>query len=378
MIYFDNASTTKTDLEVEKKFLEYNEEYFANPSSVHELANSTNKMIEKSKLVILNKLNLNKYDYEVIFTSGATESNNLAIKGFYSRKNENSYIVTSAVEHPSIENTVLYINENFEKAIFVPCVKDGLFDYDELENILKTKKVSMITVMLVNNELGDILNLQKIRNLIDKYDKNIVLFSDTTQAIGKIKFDYSILDMMSLSFHKIKGFKGCGILIKRKNIKLDPILVGGGQQNNIRSGTMNAPMYLANAFCLQLAINNFETHRKNASQLKKYIVEKLQNVDEVHINTDLENSSDFILNFSLLKTKASVVVEALSNREIYVSTTSACSSHKTKFSKTVNCKFNDKHISENSIRLSFDGTESLDSGVEFVRFFKEILNDIKR
>lgn len=378
MIYFDNASTTKLDNRVLEKFIEYENKYYANPSSVHDFADQTNKLITLSKKAILKSLNLDETKYDVIFTSGATESNNLAIKGYLNRKLTDTYLITTEVEHPSVSKTIEYISNNFEQAITIACSKEGYIDFTYLEEILKTKKVNFICMMLVNNETGNILNLKKVKELINKYNKNIVLFTDATQAIGKIQYDFSIFDMLTLSFHKIKGFKNFGLLIKKKEIKLTEQIQGGGQQNNLRSGTMNPPMYIANAYALQLITKEMETNNAKVKQIRDYIVNELNKIEEVHINTDLKNSSNFILNFSLTKTKASVVVEALSNKEIYVSTTSACSSHFVSFSKVIQCQYKDNVLAENSIRLSFIGNESLDDAKTFIYELNNILNIIKK
>lgn len=379
MIYFDNAATTKPSKEVIDTFIKLNEQNFANPSSPHLFAFEGTKILAKANKIILKYLNLDPDTYEIIYTSGASESNNLAIKGYLSRnKNNGDVVITSKYEHPSVTYAVLEYKEGKIEPILLNANKDGNIDLTELKQILSSSKVSMISFMLVNNETGDILNLKEVRKLIDEVSPKTIFVSDCTQSVGKIDFDYSIFDMITLSLHKIEGLKSAGLLIKKKSIFLNCEISGGGQQNNLRSGTLNIPLIASNSIAIKNAILSLPERSKKAQELKNYLVKELNKIEEIHINTNLNNSSPFILNFSTTVSKASVVVEELSKKEIYVSTTSACSSHSASYSKVLkNMGFDDK-ICQNSIRLSFSGEEDITQGEEFIKEFTRIISSIKK
>lgn len=380
MIYFDNAATTKPLEKVLEIFKEKSLELYSNPSSPHNFASQSNKDYEIAKQSILRSLNLSDEVYNLVFTSGATEANNLFLLGFLPLKNPNisTSICYSAYEHPSITEVIKTLPPNI-KTYQLRGNPSCSIDLDEIQLQIKNG-VSLICSMAVSNETGSILPLKEIRNLIDNSNKDIVLFSDITQLVGKLDYDYSILDAMTFSFHKFNGIKGLGCLIFKKTLQVRNILFGGGQQNNLRSGTLNSPLFYANAYALKQAQTNIKTNQDKVEEVFNFLVISLLQIDNIKLTLDYTNlnTTHYVLNFILLKHKASVVVEELSRRKIYVSTTSACSSHKLAYSEVLLNMGLSINEASNSIRLSFSKDNIIEEAKEFINNLKEILEILKQ
>ena len=368
-IYFDNAATTKPLDEILSTYEKVAKEYYGNASSIHFLGAEAFNLLNKASEQILNNFSLN--GYEVIFTSGATEAINLAIKGYcLMHQNRGKHIITSVYEHPSVLESIKQLEENFGFIVtYLDIDSDGHIDYEQLKNSI-TKETILVAIMAVNNEIGSINDARKIKELIK--DKNkIVFFMDTTQAIGKIKLDYSLLDMFVVAGHKIHGLKGTGCLIKKRSIDLLPLNSGGGQQENLRSGTIDLPGAISLSRAIRLINQDLDNNFKKVVLLRDSLLSYLEdNKDHFEINSSYENP--YIINFSSKYHKASVIVEALSRRGIYVSSISACHSKKEKFSYVVDALKKDKKIAKNTIRVSF----SYDNTVEEVEVLKEELHKI--
>ena len=368
-IYFDNAATTKPLDEILSTYEKVAKEYYGNASSIHFLGAEAFNLLNKASEQILNNFSLN--GYEVIFTSGATEAINLAIKGYcLMHQNRGKHIITSVYEHPSVLESIKQLEENFGFIVtYLDIDSDGHIDYEQLKNSI-TKETILVAIMAVNNEIGSINDARKIKELIK--DKNkIVFFMDTTQAIGKIKLDYSLLDMFVVAGHKIHGLKGTGCLIKKRSIDLLPLNSGGGQQENLRSGTIDLPGAISLSRAIRLINQDLDNNFKKVVLLRDSLLSYLEdNKDYFEINSSYENP--YIINFSSKYHKASVIVEALSRRGIYVSSISACHSKKEKFSYVVDALKKDKKIAKNTIRVSF----SYDNTLEEVEVLKEELHKI--
>ena len=368
-IYFDNAATTKPLDEILSTYEKVAKEYYGNASSIHFLGAEAFNLLNKASEQILNNFSLN--GYEVIFTSGATEAINLAIKGYcLMHQNRGKHIITSVYEHPSVLESIKQLEENFGFIVtYLDIDSDGHIDYEQLKNSI-TKETILVAIMAVNNEIGSINDARKIKELIK--DKNkIVFFMDTTQAIGKIKLDYSLLDMFVVAGHKIHGLKGTGCLIKKRSIDLLPLNSGGGQQENLRSGTIDLPGAISLSRAIRLINQDLDNNFKKVVLLRDSLLSYLEdNKDYFEINSSYENP--YIINFSSKYHKASVIVEALSRRGIYVSSISACHSKKEKFSYVVDALKKDKKIAKNTIRVSF----SYDNTLKEVEVLKEELHKI--
>lgn len=375
MIYFDNAATTKVNREVLATYVELCEKFFGNPSSNHRIGQESNKLLNAARANILKLLNLEN-EYEVIFTSGATESNNLVIKGLaLAYKNRGKHLITSMVEHPSVLNAFKQLRDEFGFELTVlPVDENGCVNIDVLKKEMRSDTI-LVSIMAVNNEVGSINNIKELSKVIHSYPK-CFFHSDTTQGFGKIPLDYQELDAFVASAHKIHGLKGSGLLVIRKNVAPLPLFSGGGQEFNLRSGTNDMPKDVALAKAVRLSFENMNANIKHIKEINDYLRNELKHIDEVIINSP-ENSSPYILDFSLKLHKASVVVEALSLKNIMVSTISACSSKRNEKSHVLTAMNKDLRLSSNPIRLSFDETNTLEEAQIFIQEFKNILENTK-
>lgn len=375
-IYLDNASTTKPYPELIELYKRISDDYFANPSSIHFEGQKAHDLLEKSRGVILDALHLEK-EHEVIFTSGATESINLGIKGYcLQNKNRGKHIISSAIEHPAVKESIQQLVDCFDfEAIFLPVDKNGKVSLDDLKAAIREDTI-LVSIMAVNNEIGSINPIEDIAKLLKDYPK-IVFHVDATQAIGKINLNYQDVDMISFSGHKIHGLHSSGALIKKKKITLLPINSGGGQENGFRSGTNDLPLAVTLAKAVKLEQDKIDENKRDLSAKSAYLLEYLNNhKDLYHLNSTGENP--FIVNFSLKTKKASVVVEALSNRGIMVSSISACHSRKEAISDTVFELTKDVNLAHNTVRVSFDSNNTLEEVKILVEELDNIIKEIKQ
>lgn len=370
MIYFDNAATTRPSLAVLKCFEKENEQCFANPSSRHAYGREAYRKLENARLSILKSLSLSN-DYRVLFTSGASESNNLAIKGIakeYLRRGKR--IITTQVEHPSALEAFRSLEKEGFEVIYLPTKEDGTVDPETLKENMN-KETILVSIMATNNETGsnnDILALSKIVHSFPKAFFHV----DVTQAIGKRDLPYSSIDLFSFSGHKIHGLKGTGALILKKNITLLRQIDGGDQEYFFRAGTDNLPGDEALAVALEEATKNLQDNIAHAKEISSFLREGLEKNDEILMNSPLDGSP-FILNFSLKRKKASVVTEALSHEGIYVSSVSACNSKGEPISYVLEAMGFSKERAMNSIRLSFSRENTLEEAKTFLNTLQNIL-----
>lgn len=370
MIYFDNAATTRPSLAVLECFEKENEQCFANPSSRHAYGREAYRKLENARLSILKSLSLSN-DYRVLFTSGASESNNLAIKGIakeYLRRGKR--IITTQVEHPSVLEAFRSLEKEGFEVIYLPTKEDGTVDPETLKENMN-KETILVSIMATNNETGsnnDILALSKIVHSFPKAFFHV----DVTQAIGKRDLPYSSIDLFSFSGHKIHGLKGTGALILKKNITLLRQIDGGDQEYFFRAGTDNLPGDEALAVALEEATKNLKDNIAHAKEISSFLREGLEKNDEILMNSPLDGSP-FILNFSLKRKKASVVTEALSHEGIYVSSVSACNSKGEPISYVLEAMGFSKERAMNSIRLSFSRENTLEEAKTFLNTLQNIL-----
>ena len=375
VIYLDNAATSKVHPEVLESFNQITLKYFANPSSIHALGQEAQRLLEKSREQILNLFNLKHH--EVIFTSGATEANNLAIKGYaFANKGRGNHIITTAIEHPSVLNAVKQLEKYGFEITILPVNEKGIIEVNSLKAAIKDNTI-LVSIMSVNNETGAINPIKEVGEILKDYPK-IAFHIDMTQAIGKIDIPLDYIDMFSFAGHKIHGLLGSGALIKEKKIILEPLNNGGGQENNLRSGTNTLALSASLAKALRLAINSQKENYEKVSRLRDYLLSYLKdNPDKYHLNSfDLANP--YIVNFSLLEHKASVVVEALSNKGIMVSSLSACHSKNEDYSYVVYAMNQDMKLAHNTIRVSFSYENTVDDVNALIRGLKQIVKEIKQ
>lgn len=373
-IYFDNAATTFPSEEVVLLYNNIEKGVFGNPNSIHHLGIEANSYLNKARESILDSFHTK--NHRVIFTASSTEANNLAIKGYcLAYKNRGNHIITTNVEHPSVLECFKQLEKEFDFKVTVLEVDNtGKIDVKNLEKAM-TSSTILVSTMAVNNEVGSINNIKDIVSIVRKFPK-ASLHVDTTQAIGKIELPYQDIDMFVCSSHKIHGLKGSGCLIAKKSISFMPLISGGGQEDNFRSGTQSVALACTLAKAIKSTLSNVALKSKNIASINAYIRDGLSHIDGVVINSG-KDASPYILNFSLLKKKASVVVEALSNKGIYVSSVSSCHSKKEEASYVVEAMYHDSLRASNTLRLSFDEANTLEEAKEFVSTLKSILESIK-
>ena len=373
LIYLDNAATTACNNEVLEAYVKAKTSYFANPSSIHAEGQQANRLLDKARESILSILNCK--NHEVIFTSGATESINLAIKGYALKyQNRGKHIISTEIEHPAVKESLIQLKELFNFDItFLKVDSKGIIDLNELKNAIR-KDTILVSVMAVNNEVGAIEPIREITSLLKNYP-SIAFHSDITQAIGKIDLPLYDIDMFSFSGHKIHGLNSTGALIKKKNLDILPITSGGGQENNFRSGTNDVAGAVSLAKALRLTFEKMKENYKNIKvlhdKLEAYILSK---PDLYYLNSGL---NPYIVNFSALTKKASVIVEGLSNNNIMVSSTSACHAHKEPISEVVLAMSNDMNLAKNTIRVSFDENNKISDVDTLVNVLESLIKEVK-
>ncbi|QHA92896.1 cysteine desulfurase family protein [Bacillus sp. N1-1] len=324
MIYLDNSATTKPYNEALDAFRTVSEKFFANPSSLHRKGGEVERLLRQARSSIAELLHV-KIN-EVIFTSGGTESNNLAIKGTaFQYLNRGKHLITSCIEHASTLEAFRQLELLGFSVTYLPVDQDGKVSLDELKKAL-TPDTILVSIMHVNNELGSIQPIKEIGHLI-KQKSRALFHIDDVQGIGKVPLDFNDVqaDFVSYSAHKFHGLKGNGLLIKREKITLLPLLSGGGQEREIRSGTENGPGIVAMAKALRLYLNRAKTQKSMLETLRTHVFAELSKIDGIELNSSM-SGAPHIVNFSVPGIKPEVLIHALEEKEIYVSTRSACSS----------------------------------------------------
>ncbi|HBF68906.1 MAG TPA: cysteine desulfurase NifS [Firmicutes bacterium] len=374
LIYLDNAATTLPKEEIMTLFNKIEMNVFGNPNSIHHLGIEANTYLNKARDIILSTLGCK--NHRVVFLSSATEANNLAIKGYCLKyKNRGRHIITTNIEHPSVLECFKQLEEQFGFEVTVLKVDEsGKIKLKDVKNAIKTNTI-LVSIMAINNEIGSINDIKSIANIVHDFPK-AMLHVDVTQAIGKIDLPYNEIDMFSFSGHKLHGIKGSGALIAKKNISFLPVISGGGQEDGFRSGTQSVALAVSLAKCVQLECNNLNKKICQIAELNSYVRSSLSKINGIAFNSD-EKCSPFILNFSLTNKKASVVVEALSRKNIFVSSVSACHSKKEPISEVVMALKNDPVLAANTIRLSFDEDVSHADIDTFIKELTYILEKIR-
>ena len=377
IIYLDNASTTKLDPVVKETFSSALDKYYANPSSIHKLGQEANYLLNKTKDEILGLLKCS--DHQVIFTSGATESNNLAIKGVCLRyKNRGNHIITSIYEHPSVLEAFKQLKKEFGfEVTYLYPNSDGIISAQDVKKALK-KETIFVSIMAANNEIGSVNPIEEIADLLKEYPK-VIFHSDAAQLIGKTNknINFNKIDLLTISAHKMHGLVSSGVLIKRKKIELLPLASGGGQEYNFRSGTNDLASALAFKKTLELALSTSKERYLHVENLANRLISYLKSIPDLYELNLPKEINPYIINFSSIKKKGSVVVEALSNAGIMVSSISACHSSKEKGSYVVASLGKSELISNNTVRVSLDYLNTNEDIDTFVSTLDKIIKDIR-
>ncbi len=375
MIYFDNSATTVPNEDVLASFIEVSRKYYGNASSAHKLGLEAERLLRKSYQHIGELLAVKPT--EIIFTSGGTEGNNLAIKGIaLAYQNRGKHLITTTIEHPSVLNAFQAMEELGFEVTYLPVDQSGVVSMDLLKEALREDTI-LVSVMHVNNELGTIQPIEEIGQLLK--DKKTTFFHvDHVQGFGKVALDYKKcqIDLATISGHKIHGLKGTGLVYQREGVRLFPLLHGGGQQDNRHSGTEDLAGIVSLGRAMRMILEQKLHLSEHLKLLNELLRDKLIAIDEVIINTP-EQQAPHILNFSIPGLKPEVVLHALGEREIYVSTQSACSSKKSNESSVLRAIHLPPNQRNSALRISFSYHNTTDEVELFARVLKRIIKELK-
>ena len=364
MIYLDYSATTPVNEEVLKVFNKVCLEYPGNSNSLHSLGIKSKELEDYATEKIAKLLKVKPS--EIIYTSGSSESNNTAIKGVCNKyKNRGNHIITTNLEHSSVIAPLNYLTKEGFTIDYVKIKDNGLVDIDNLKELL-TDETILVSISIVDSEIGLRQNIDEIGKLLKEYPK-CIFHVDCTQGIGKINIDFTNIDLASISAHKFYGLKGIGLLIKKENIVIEPLIHGGKSTTIYRSGTPPLPLIVSLMKALELIIPNIDKNYEYITKLNNIIKDKLSTYELVHINST-ENSIPHILNFSLLKIKPETFIHSLEEYNIFISTKSACSKSNT-ISSSVYALTKNEELSYQTLRISLSYLTTIEEVNKFLEVF---------
>ncbi|MCR5616859.1 MAG: cysteine desulfurase [Clostridiales bacterium] len=372
MIYFDNSATTKPLAEVCDLVYQdlRDDELWGNPGSLHELGTSAYKAYIKAKEDIASCLSVR--EQELVFTSCATESANTAIRGYLSRNRRSGRtVITTKTEHRATLSVLEKLSSEGINVIYIDVDKNGCPDLDMLKNSI-TGDTALLCFTHVNNETGAILPLKEIIDIRDGSNRNTAVYVDFVQSAGKLKIDLkaSGVDLASFSAHKFHGLKGSGLLYVKNGIRIDPFILGGGQQNGQRSGTESLYLLRSTALALKMSQEDIEGHLKNVSDINSYLRTELKKRGATILSP--EDALPYVLNVSFDGFESETMLHCLERYNIYVSTISACSSKTKKISYVLEAMGVDRKLATNAVRLSFSRFNTMEEAKIFIEKIDEI------
>lgn len=369
MIYLDYSATTKVDKKVLERFNFIEENFYANPNSVHKEGLKAKKIIDEAIKKITDYFNIKTE--ELIFTSGSSESNNFAIKSL-ALNTKKKHIITTSLEHSSVLAPLGYLQSHGYKISFVKLTKEGKVDLEDLKQLI-TEDTFLVSISAVNSELGITQPIEAIGKLLKEY-QNITFHSDITQAVGKIKIDLTNVDLASFSAHKIYSFKGIGCLIKKENIKLTPLIHGGKSTSINRSGTPATSLIDSIATAIDLVNENSLEKYNYVKELNLYLRNALKDYPNITINSP-SDAIPHILNISIKNLTSDEIFDYFSENDIMLSTKSACSSN-TKLSKAVLDYTKDESLAASCIRISLSYKTTKKELEEFLKTLKTLVGEV--
>ncbi len=353
-IYLDNAATTKALEEVVKIVSRVMLVDYANPSSLHRKGMESEYYVKEARAVFAKLLKV--LDKEIFFTSGGTESDNWAIIGAaLANQRRGMHIITSKIEHPAVLEAFEVLAQKGFQVTYLDCDKQGLISMSQLRESL-TDDTILVSMMAVNNEVGTIQPILEAGKIIKSYSKDILFHVDAVQGFAKVPIypKQCEIDLLSVSAHKIHGPKGVGLLYIRDRVKIHPLIVGGGQQRGYRSGTDNVSGIAGFMVAAKSAYESMQDNSKRIQELKQYFVSELSKIEGVTLNGKLdEQGIAYIVSASFAGVKSEVLLHALEDQGIYVSSGSACASNKPSLSGTLRAMGVDKNLLDSTIRFSF-------------------------
>lgn len=378
MIYFDNSATTKPYPEVLATYTEVASKIWGNPSSLHSLGGQATRLLDASRRQIAALLG--KSSSEIFFTSGGTEGDNWVIKGVaFEKAAYGRHIIVSNIEHPAVKESALWLQSQGFEVDFAPVDKAGFVDVDKLADLIRSD-TTLVSVMAVNNEIGSIQPIQKISELLA--DKPTISFHvDAVQAVSKIPTSAYLTDRVDLatfSSHKFHGLRGVGFVYIKSGKKISPLLNGGGQESDKRSTTENLAGIAATAKALRMTMENLKNFESRTSKMKAIILEEMSQYPDVTVFSGTKDFAPHILTFGIKGVRGEVIVHAFEDYEIYISTTSACSSKAGKPAGTLIAMGVPSKIATTAVRLSLDADNDMSQVEQFLTTFKIIYEKTRK
>lgn len=378
MIYFDNSATTKPYPEALATYTEVATRIWGNPSSLHNLGSQATRILEASRKQIAELIG--KKAEEIYFTSGGTEGDNWILKGVaFEKAPYGKHIIVSDIEHPAIKESAAWLKTQGFEVDYAPVDARGFVKVDALASLLRPD-TTLVSVMAVNNEIGSIQPIHEIVALLE--DRPTISFHvDAVQALAKVATEVYLperVDFATFSSHKFHGLRGVGFVYIKEGKKITPLLTGGGQEKEMRSTTENVAGIAATAKALRLAMENKEAFASKTQQMKEVIRKELANYPDVTVFSGGDHFAPHILNFGIKGVRGEVVVHAFEEFDIYISTTSACSSKAGKPAGTLIAMGVDKSIAQTAVRLSLDLENDMSQVEQFLTKFKLIYEQTRK
>ena len=370
MIFLDNASTTKVDNDILENFTNYQNKFYFNPGAVYKVSTDIARKIDETREKIVNLLGGDPKG-TFIFTGSSTEANNIILNSLVTN-NKNEEYVFSKSEHPSVRNFASKILQEGKKVVLVEENRDGTINEEDLYSKIN-KNTKLVSIINVSNETGVVNNVSKIAGKIKEINPKTFVHSDGVQALGKIEVCLDNIDFFTISSHKIYGLKGIAGFYARNIKLLKPFIIGGGQEFNIRSGTANAPMIFSLLDTIKKAVKEQHSNYEKVKEINSYLRKRLTKIDNISFNSP-QNSSPYILSFSVIGLNAETILNALSEKEIYVGLGSACSSKKSG-NYMLEAMNKTKEEILGNLRISFSkNTTKQEVEIFFDEFEKEIID----
>lgn len=396
MIYLDNSATTRPFDEVREIMNKVMDVDFGNPSSMHNLGVASENYIKKSKEQIAKTLKCK--ESEILFTSGGTESDNMAIiGGCMANARIGKHVITTSIEHPAILETCGFMEKQGYEVTYLPVGKDGRVKIEDLKAALR-KDTVIVSIMHVNNEIGSTMPLEEIGRVVKENNPNTLFHVDSVQGYGKYRINPKKLsiDLLSISGHKIHGPKGIGVLYIAEKTKISPIIFGGGQQKAMRSGTENVPGIAGIGLAAEIIYKEFDTKMDKLYELKQYFVKELLKIDNVSVNgligegaglshseigTDLDSikmTAPHVVSASIKGVRAEVMLHTLEDKGIYVSSGSACATNKPQISSTLKSIGLQSDLLDSTIRFSMSVETSREEIEETIRALNDVIPQLRK
>ncbi len=371
MIYLDYSATTPVSYDVLDSYNKATREFIGNPNSIHSLGKKSRDLIDSATSQIADIFKI--LPSEIIYTSGATEANNLALIGIMNKyKSRGNHLIVSKLEHPSVYAICNYLETQGFKVSYVNNDEEGLIDFDDLRKKIRPETI-LVSICGVNSETGVRQPLKTIRQIIKKENVLTLFHSDLTQAIGKVSVNLHDVDLASFSAHKVFGPKGIGILYKSDKLELMPLIHGSSNHEGIRPGTPALPLIVAMAKALRIGLVDLDKKEMYVKRLNDKIVDELSTYSDIKINRT-KYSIPHILNISLGNIKGETFVHAMEKHNIYISSNTACSSGN--LSTSVMALYNDAKRAMSTIRISIASITTNDEVNKFLEAFKEEYNKL--